>query len=78
MHRRALVKSSWRILVSGMLLAACGGEPGQDLPPSEFSNAVRLDYYVDGVLRSSDERPGSSGSWDSLGMAMAHGQIQTD
>ncbi|WPB82003.1 hypothetical protein KYC5002_23175 [Archangium violaceum] len=27
------------------------------------ANAVRLEYYVDGALRSSDERTGSSGSW---------------
>ncbi len=30
---------------------------------SLFSNAIHLDYYVDGVLRSSDERPGNSGTW---------------
>ncbi|HSP78706.1 MAG TPA: hypothetical protein VLQ93_09270 [Myxococcaceae bacterium] len=30
---------------------------------SQFANAVRLDYYVDGVLYSSDERPGNSGTW---------------
>ncbi len=30
---------------------------------SLFANAVRLEYYVDGVLRSYDERPGTSGTW---------------
>ena len=30
---------------------------------SLFANAVRLEYYVDGTLRSYDERPGTSGTW---------------
>ncbi|MDC0712516.1 hypothetical protein POL68_28900 [Stigmatella sp. ncwal1] len=30
---------------------------------SQFSNAVRLDYYVDGVRYAIDERPGNAGSW---------------
>ncbi len=30
---------------------------------SLFANAVRLEYYVDGVLRSYDERPGTSDTW---------------
>jgi alpha-tubulin suppressor-like RCC1 family protein len=27
------------------------------------ANAVRLEYYLDGVLRTSEERPGASGTW---------------
>ncbi|MDC0709471.1 hypothetical protein POL68_13450 [Stigmatella sp. ncwal1] len=30
---------------------------------STFSNAVRLEYWVDGTLRAYDERPGNSGTW---------------
>jgi hypothetical protein len=91
-------------LVSGLVLAACGGIPpdGQELSEeslgtrkaalcsglsvtslsilgvssyegeaaasgswavSTFSSGVRLEYYVDGVQRSYDERTGTSGSW---------------
>lgn len=30
---------------------------------SQFSNAVRLDYYIDGIRYAYDERPGNAGSW---------------
>ncbi|MDY7232999.1 hypothetical protein [Hyalangium rubrum] len=30
---------------------------------STLANALHLDYYVDGSLRASDERPGTSGYW---------------
>ncbi|SEU35215.1 hypothetical protein [Stigmatella erecta] len=30
---------------------------------SQFSNAVRLDYYIDGVRYAFDERPGNAGAW---------------
>jgi hypothetical protein len=30
---------------------------------STGANAIRLEYYVDGVLRSAEERTGTSGSW---------------
>lgn len=104
MHRQELVRSPLRVLLSGLLLTACGGVPETELAPSgellgteqaalcaglsvtqlssddissyggvvgavgpwavsTFSNAIHLDYYVDGVLRSSDERPGNSGTW---------------
>jgi hypothetical protein len=31
---------------------------------SLFANAIRLEYYVDGVPRSYDQRPGNSGTWN--------------
>jgi hypothetical protein len=104
MRRYELIRSPLRLLLSGLLLTACGGIPETEQAPSEeslgtqesavcsglsvsqlnitdlssyggeaagfgnwavsmFSNAIRLEYYVDGVLLSSDERPGNSGSW---------------
>jgi hypothetical protein len=105
MHmRRSTLRSHLTALLSGLLLAACGGVPEAELLPaaeplgteqsalcsglsvtnltlsdvstygglmsgvgnwavSLLSNAVRLEYYVDGVLRSTDDRPGFSGSW---------------
>jgi hypothetical protein len=92
------------LLLSGLLLAACGVPSEAELAPageplgtqeaavcsglsvtqlsingissyggeiagngswtvSSLANAVRLDYYVDGVWRSSEDRPGASGTW---------------
>ncbi|HYO56084.1 hypothetical protein [Archangium sp.] len=102
--RRALTRSPLHALLSGLLLAACGGIPEAELGPSAetlgtqeaalcsgqyvealsisgissyegeaagsggwdvsaFANAARLEYYIDGVLRSFEERSGNSGTW---------------
>jgi hypothetical protein len=103
--RRDVLCAPWCALLSGLMLAACGGTPEEArLAPSEESlstqrqalcsgtsvsglsisgvsswggelagsgnwavsggaNAVRLEYWVDGSLRVSEERTGSSGTW---------------
>ncbi len=101
--QRELMRTSLRVLLSGLMLTACGApELGGALTEealgaresalcsgasvssltldgvssylgeaagsggwgvSTSSNAVRLEYYVDGVQRSYEERPGTSGAW---------------
>jgi hypothetical protein len=112
---RDLIHSPLHLLLSGWLLAACGGasEVGRGSASEESlgtlqaavcsgasvtnlaiagvstyqyemaasgswavaypANAVRLDYYIDGALQSSDERRGTSGTWSFSQMGISCG-----
>ncbi|HEX5752976.1 MAG TPA: hypothetical protein VFZ09_42625 [Archangium sp.] len=104
--RPALIRSPLRALLSGVMLAACGGAPGSEQVASEEpvgtrelaqcagtsvstltilgvssygnevagsgswavsypANAIHLDYYIDGVKMSSEERCNASGGLSS-------------
>jgi hypothetical protein len=102
---RSLIRSPLLLLLSGLMLTACGGAPEAGLAPTDEellgtteaplcsgasvstltiagistylgemagsgswavtypANAVRLEFYIDGVLQSVTEQPGSSGTW---------------
>ena len=52
-----------------------GGELGASgsWQVSAYANAIRLEYYVDGALRTVEERPQASGTWYFSGAGLACG-----